>query len=183
MRFLSVLITMLLLGGMTRVLAAGAEKGEPAPGKLPEEANRLRQNFWEAAEHAVQPVRERYVADLKRLLEQYTRAGRLDDALAVKAELEASAHEGVESAADFERRLVGIKWMWNGGFEVEFRADGTGTAFGLKWKTVRPYTVTYTFSNGNHGTVVFERNLSRAAAEEVNNGGKKYSLTLTRAKE
>ncbi len=169
-----------LVCGLTSAWAAGPDKDTP---RLPEEANRLKQTFRKEAERALQPLRERYVADLKRLIDQYTRAGRLDDALAVKTEIEAAAYEGTESIAEFERHLVGTKWNWNGGFEFEFRADGTGTAYNMKWKTVHPYTVDYTYSNGNHGTIVFEPSLSRGAITETQANGKKGSLSLVRVKE
>ena len=42
--------------------------------KLPDEALRLQQSYRQDLDRAVQPVKERYISDLKRLLESSTRA-------------------------------------------------------------------------------------------------------------
>jgi hypothetical protein len=48
---------------------------------------------------------------------------------------------------------------------------------------VRPDVIEYKYSDGNHGTIVFEHNMSRAAINEVSPSGKKNPMTLYRAKE
>jgi len=177
---------MALLFQAWAAIALSAPPAANDSAKLPEEANRLKQNFRQAAERAVQPLRERYIADLKRLLDQTTRAGKLEDALAIKNEIEAvSAGTGAaaDTVAEFERQLMGVKWTWNGAFTFEFQPDGKSSGRGLTWKTVRPYTIEYKFPDSNHGTIVFERNISRAAIDEITSSGKKNPMTLFRVKD
>ena len=90
------------------------------------------------------------------------------------------------SAAEFEHRLIGTKWNWNDNFPVTFEADGTSSGANpyqrIKWKSVKPFTLEYSFSNGNHGTIEFERGMTRAAIVEINESGEKHPMTLVRVK-
>ena len=89
------------------------------------------------------------------------------------------------SAAEFERGLVGTKWVWDGSFPVTFEADGTSSSENpiqrLKWKSVKPFTLEYSFSNGNHGTIEFEKGMARATIMEIA-GGEKHTAPLVRVK-
>lgn len=91
--------------------------------------------------------------------------------------------ERLDAVSHFERQLIGVKWAWNGTFAFEVQPDGKNSGRGLTWKTVRPYTIGFNFPDGNHGTIVFERNLGRAEINEITNSGKKNPMTLFRAKE
>lgn len=84
------------------------------------------------------------------------------------------------SATKFEQRLIGTKWAWNGTFHVEFQAEGKSAGKGLTWKTVKPYTIGYSFPDGNHGTILFERALDKAAINEITSSGTKNPMTLYR---
>lgn len=167
----------------------------PAPAeplKLPEEAGRLQRTYLQrtyqqAMKQAVEPLRERYLADLKRMLDQTARAGKLEEATAIKAEVDA-ASAGTASATDtvgeFERRLVGTTWLWNNSFKFKFEAEGrTSGERKLTWKTIKPFTIEHQFANGYHGTIVFERGLARATIYDIAPDGKKQTLPLPRAKE
>ncbi len=56
--------------------------------RLPDAAVKLQNAYNQSIEVASKPIRERYLADLKTLQEQSTRAAKLDDALALKREIE-----------------------------------------------------------------------------------------------
>ena len=91
------------------------------------------------------------------------------------------------SAAEFEHRLIGTKWTWDSNFPLTFQADGTTTGpnpdWRLKWKSVKPYTIEYSFPNGNHGTIEFERGMTRAAIMEIKESGEKHpTMMLIREK-
>lgn len=55
------------------------------------ELGKLRENYTRAIERATSPIKSTYVLELKKLMERHTKAGNLDAALEVKAELEAVA--------------------------------------------------------------------------------------------
>ena len=162
----------------------------PAPAvpvKLPDEAARLQRAYQMAVKQAIEPLRQRYLTDLKRVLDQTSRAGKLEDALAIKTEVDA-ASAGTASATDtpgeFERRLIGTTWMWSNAFKFTFAAEGkTSGERKFTWKTVKPFTIEYQFGDGYHGSIVFERGLTRAAINEITPDGKKKTLNMPRAKE
>ncbi len=158
---------------------------EPAGGqKLPDEAARIKQEYQQDVERAVRPMRERYLSNLKRLLDDATRNGKLNEALAIKAEIDnasAGTADATDSIEEFEKRFTAVKWTWNNAWGVTFNSNGTADR-GLTWKSVKPYTIEYKYPDGNHGTIVFERNLSKAVINEINTSGKKNPLTLYRAK-
>ena len=168
-------------------IASAIQHASADSGKLPDEAAQLKRAYQQAAERAVGPIRERYAADLKRLLEQATRSGKLDQALAIKNELDtvsAGRSAAAGTVAEFEQRLFGINWLWKGeGSKFSFAPDGRAPGADFTWKTVEPYTIEYRFPNGNYGTIIFERGLTRAAIKEIHPDGKKFNLVLSRAKD
>jgi hypothetical protein len=170
----------LLLTALTPAVCSAQEPG--AAPKLPDEAARLKQTYEQEKERAIQLLRERYLTDLKRSLDAATRGGKLAEALAIKGEIDDVSADSPDTTAGFERRMEGIKWKWNNGREITFSPDKTGGG-DMTWKTLAPYTIEYQYPNGNHGTIVFERSLSRAAINEILPNGKKATLPLTRAKE
>jgi hypothetical protein len=161
--------------------------GRELPGaeaKLPSDAIRLKRTFQQASERALQPLRERYASDLKRLLDSYTRAGKLAEALAIKNELDSIATApATESAASFERRLLGTKWSWADTFSFEFITGGKATRGGFTWKCVKPLVVEYAYPNGTIGTITFESDLSSGIISETQRGGKALEMRLSRLKE
>ena len=154
--------------------------------KLPPDAERLKKTYQESVARATQPLRERYTADLKRLLDQVTRVGNLQDALAIKNELDSvtpTTSGGVDTAVEFERRLFKTKWAWNNDLKFTFEPDGSTPGRGFKWKTVQPYTIEYNYSDGNHGTIVFARGMQHAVITETDSQGTNTTLTLVRVRD
>jgi len=143
--------------------------------KLPSDALAAKKNYQQDIQRVIQPFRDRYIANLKVLLDRATRAGKLEDALAIKNELDAvskSTAVSTETPEEFENKLVGTTWSW-----------GTSSRL-MKWKAVQPYTVDYRFSpNNHHGTIVFDRELGSASIREIQGGGKVVDMVLTRVKE
>ncbi len=163
---------------------------EAAPA-LPGEAARLKQAYDSDVNRAIQPLRQRYLADLKGLLDRATRAGQTDDAIAIKIEFDAVTAEGQAAANPihfFEKRLIETQWNWtNNDVEITFARNGTiltpaGEAWAFAWKTVAPYAIKYRFSNGNNGTITFNAALTEARIDETLNTGKKQQLKLVRIK-
>jgi hypothetical protein len=181
MKTANILILPILLACIATPMAREPEGSEA---KLPSDALRLKQTYQQATERAVQPLRERYASDLKRLLDSYTRSGKLAEAVAIKSELGSVAKLPVtESAAGFERRLIGTKWSWADAFSFEFTPGGKATRGGFTWKCVKPLVVEYVYPNGTIGTITFEADLSGAAISETQKGGKVIDLRLARLKE
>lgn len=52
---------------------------------------------------------------------------------------------------------------------------------GMTWKSVAPYLIQYRESNGYHGTINIEHDLSRATINEIMPDGKPKTLKLERA--
>ena len=101
---------------------------------------------------------------------------------AAAAEKAAPGGPVTDAQADFERRLVGTKWNWSG-FHFTFEAGGqTSGDRHFTWKTVKPNTIAYEFKDGYHGTIVFERGLTKAKIDETKPDGGKAAPLLTRDK-
>lgn len=92
--------------------------------ELPAEAKRLKAAYTDAVERQTKPLRDRYAADLNRLLDQLTRAGRLDDAIAIKDELSTLGSSATPSA--LARRITEY-WRFDNGGKMELKEDGTAS--------------------------------------------------------
>ncbi len=57
------------------------------PAQLPDAAKKLQQAYRQSTEAAIKPIRDRYIADLKKLQEQSMKAGKLTDAVALNQEI------------------------------------------------------------------------------------------------
>jgi hypothetical protein len=90
--------------------------------KLPDDGRRLQQAYLQAVEKAAKPIRDRYVLDLGRLVETYTRAGKLEEALALKTEIEMLDSKSDRAKA---RGLLGHWRSTIGGNSYSILADGT----------------------------------------------------------
>jgi hypothetical protein len=176
------LTTALLVTGASALLAQG-ESEEP---KLSAEALRLQAAYHQAVERAVQPVRERYLSELKRVQEAATRSGKLDEALAIRREIQAlsaAPAAGLNSNLAFERRLHNTSWLWSKEIRFTFKPDGSTPGRDFTWSTVKPLTITFKYPAGWHGTIQFDAALTTAAVEEIDPNGKKSKFSLTRAKD
>jgi hypothetical protein len=161
------------------VAVSSAQEANPSGAKLPEEPARIKRTYEQEKQRVLQPLLERYVADMKRCLDDATRAGKLADALAIKAEIDATSAETLETIAAFNRKIIGIVWKWNGLRDFNFKPDGTADrGTGMTWKSVAPYLIQYRETNGYHGTINFEHDLSRATINEIMPDGKLKTLKL-----
>ena len=107
--------------------------------KVPDSLATLKTQYEKAVERTTKPLRDQYRVELRRLLDQYTRAGRLDEADAVDRELKALDQKppegGKEKAGAEDNRLAG-QWEYKEGgstYRREFLPDGTARI----WKNGR----------------------------------------------
>jgi hypothetical protein len=143
---------------------------EKKSGALPTDARQLRQFYQQAVDRNAAPLDEKYVAELTRLMEQFTRAEKLEEALAIKNEINTG----------FEEKLVVVKWIWNRSLPFQFKKNGTANFGGFKWKTIQPYAVEYTWE-GNSGTITFDPGFEQGTIDEIKGNGKKEVMFLTLA--
>ncbi len=112
-----------------------APDGKPAP-----QLTTLRQSWLASRNRAIEPKNQSYLRDLERLQDNYTRGKRLDDALAVKEEIELlkSGRALAAAAAAGKATFVEKPWRTSNGSTFLFKADGRGTqanASGREWPT------------------------------------------------
>jgi hypothetical protein len=93
---------------------------------LPKEVGVLKSQWQEARAKATQPIDKKYKTELEKLLAQKTKEGLLDEALAVKKELEALGDPQINSVARaVESKIVGTSWERESGSHVmTFLEDG-----------------------------------------------------------
>jgi hypothetical protein len=106
---------------MLAVLVAFADAQIP-----PNEIGLLKAQWLEARSKATRPLDEKYKVELEKLLTQKTKDGLLDEALAVKKELEALGDPHAnEVARAVESKIAGTSWERESGSHVmTFMEDG-----------------------------------------------------------
>ena len=124
--------------------------------KIPDKLERLRGNYSNAVEWVVTPLKRTYETELQRLKLEYTKAGNLEAALAVDAEIKTlSAKPGVTKSHDEKNcRFSDTVWR-NEKFDnlVEFKSDGRfsekikGSRLTGTWEIVTDTEVTVTRSD------------------------------------
>jgi pentatricopeptide repeat protein len=98
----------------------------------PADLARLRDNYLQAAERALTPVKLTYEKELQKLLDTYTKAGKLDDALQVKNEmtkLKGGVIAAPVSSPETDKLrgyFVGRTWVTGSGSAFSFKKDGSG---------------------------------------------------------
>ncbi len=113
---------------------AAASKSTDAA-KQPAKLATLRKSWIQSRDKALQPSDAVYVRELQKLQDTYAKAGKLEDALAAKSELEKLGGNS-EAPSRQTRSFVGKKWATPSGSHFTFKADGTGTqanASGKEW--------------------------------------------------
>ena len=120
-------ILFILAGLMLLLTPPPGEAQAPAPAE-PKELEALRTRYQTDTQVAVKPIQLRYISDLKRLMAQATTAGKLEEALAVKAELDAVSNATIANTnAEFENLLIGSMWNWNDSFKFTITKRGEAT--------------------------------------------------------
>ncbi|MDI1313850.1 hypothetical protein [Prosthecobacter sp.] len=103
--------------------------------KKPAKLDSLRKTWVQSRDKALQPSNAVYVRELQKLQESYSKAGKLEDALAAKSELEKVGGTPMPASRQ-SKAFVGKKWATASGSHFTFKADGTGTqanATGKEW--------------------------------------------------
>lgn len=115
--------------------AAAAASAFADAAKQPAKLASLRKSWIQSRDKALQPSDAVYVRELQKLQDSYAKAGKLEDALAAKSELEKLGGNS-EAPSRQTRSFVGKKWATASGSQFTFKADGTGTqanASGKEW--------------------------------------------------
>lgn len=115
--------------------AGAAASASSAAAKQPAKLAPLRKTWVQSRDKALQPSDAVYVRELQKLQDTYAKAGKLEDALAAKSELEKLGGNS-EAPSRQTRSFVGKKWATPSGSHFTFKADGTGTqanASGKEW--------------------------------------------------
>jgi len=113
---------------------AAASKATDAA-KQPAKLATLHKSWIQSRDKALHPSDTAYVRELQKLQDTYAKAGKLEDALAAKSELEKVGGNS-EAPSRQTRSFVGKKWATPSGSHFTFKADGTGTqanASGKEW--------------------------------------------------
>ena len=114
---------------------AAAAASASAAAKQPAKLASLQKTWVQSRDKALQPSDAVYVRELQKLQDTYAKAGKLEDALAAKTELEKLGGNS-EAPSRQTRAFVGKKWATPSGSQFTFKADGTGTqanASGKEW--------------------------------------------------
>jgi len=75
----------------TSLIAVHPRVSAQSAAVLPKDAEALKKSFMDARQRALQPLELKYKTELEKLLTAHTKAGHLNDALAIQAELDALA--------------------------------------------------------------------------------------------
>jgi hypothetical protein len=104
----------------------------------PAELTRLRTSYEGASQRALAPIKQTYAKALQQLLEQFTKSGKLDEAVQVKAELKSLESQPTASGApstssvdltknQTEKMLLASKWLYyEGGTAEDKPSSGPG---------------------------------------------------------
>lgn len=114
---------------------AATAASAPASDKQPARLVALRKSWIQSRDKALQPSDAVYVRELQKLQDTYAKAGKLEDALAAKSELE-KIGGNPEAPSRQPRTFVGKKWTTASGSQFTFKADGSGiqaNASGKEW--------------------------------------------------
>lgn len=149
---------------------------------VPVELEKLRESYQTEIARLTEPTTRRYAEALTRLQENYKRAGQLDKALAVKAELEDLVAQHNKSKTRLsDKDLEGSLWQWGSGGTLTLLRQNKAehTAWGRPgvWKRVEDLKVLVTKPDGGTFTVVFTDGTLTSGAVTSDTGTK---TTLTR---
>lgn len=107
---------------LVSAISSSAQKGAA----LPDRAVALKKSYQEARQRALRPVVATYKTELAKLLEDYAKAGKLDEALAVRKKIDSLTGEvpQTKEASKFKSSIADTQWVWAGGPMMTFYADG-----------------------------------------------------------
>jgi hypothetical protein len=158
------------------VASAGAAEVAPSP-----ELAKLKESYQAEIARVSEPVTKRYAEVLTRLQETFTKAGQLDKALAVKAELDGLVQQKKRLS---DKDLDESRWRWGSGGTLTLhrqnRAMHTAWNSPGTWKRMDALTVLVTKGDGTKFTVTFTDGGLTAASVNSDGGGK---TSLTRVTE
>ena len=132
------------------LITAAMLRAQDVPTKEPEELKRLRQEYQQKREAALKPITLSYQQQLEQLSKNFTQRSQLDEALAVRKELEnIAATEGRQ--ADLRDALLNWKWSWTTvaaketDVSITFSPDGTSSHRGGRqtWTILGPREIKF----------------------------------------
>ena len=137
------------------IAAHSLASAQSAP-SLPKDAETLRKSYLEAKQRATQPLDQKYKADLEKLLAAHTKAGHLDDALSIRAQLDILGSATVTADPDLQTNQVVGVWKYEVATakynsDIELTVDGMATFkrdnTKGKW-SISKRTLTVSWTNG-----------------------------------
>ena len=164
-----------------------AEESKP----LPDAAKKQQQAYLQQIQKAIKPIRERYLADLGKLQEQSTKAGKLDDAIALRKEIESVRKEielvsteiGRASAQSFIGQWTSSTAATSNGGTITIRGDGTAghspSGATATWD-IQDKNVVFKWNVGCTTVYPISDSGDKMHGKETNAQGKSYAVTLTR---
>jgi hypothetical protein len=137
----TVIILSSLLG--FSLLVAGQEAA-----KAPSELTQLKKSYDQAIERATSPIKKTFETELERLMTTFTKAGKLDAALAVKQELEAlrtkpASEDQPTSKKDISATIVGQYWAFADGKPEGYLFDKGAKGFRFSKSAWEPSPFTW----------------------------------------
>lgn len=170
-----------LLGILALHLCIGATSADDSPQRLIQ----LRESWESAKERALRPINLKYKQELEQLLADLTKAGRLDEALSVKSELESLEPQKVSELTEKPIRFE--QWVKN----RRIKHGGSGAIYVIKGdvlqmaENVTPKItsvddekreVHYIFRSGSKGVLRFDESLQQGIIAE--NGSERPFLVV-----
>jgi len=183
--------------GLLLVLSAWLAQSQTPQSTEPAELSRLRESWQRAKEQANAPIDRKYVDALRELKTRLGKAGNLDQALLVDAELKKMPLDPPATALNarrkltvemltfgewkFENKAVNFSRIWVFTPDNKFKLKGAGEPFGT-WKItgnfLRMDTVT---KNWNEFALDLDESEGTFMLHETkSNSGKRTTVTLTR---
>ncbi len=138
----------------------------------------LRERYHQKRESVLQGVVATYVAELRKLEKKFAAAGKLEEAVTIRKEIqEAEAELLRETARDLREALIAYKWSWHPGntsVKLDFATDGRVHHIGMtgSWKIVGKRQVLIDIDGGPDDVLMeFDDKLTRWAQANGNYQG------------
>ncbi|HMO41601.1 MAG TPA: hypothetical protein PKE17_19470 [Saprospiraceae bacterium] len=153
----------------------------------------LRESYSNQVNAAIRPVTDRYAKQLYHLQQELIRNGKLDDALAVRAERERIKAPEPKGMSDLRKSISGTTWAWHGNKNDLIRFLDNGTiekpdwqkrGLETKWEVIDDNSVLLTVVKGRttdlHATLMFNNKRNSFTGQDFHKDGKISESTIVK---